>query len=80
MNGQHRLLARRTGVASLVLIACGGTAVSAETKQTATAGIAFRVGKIITMDEANTVVNNAVVLVKDGRVERPGSAVGCRRS
>ncbi|MCH7807749.1 MAG: hypothetical protein IIB60_00880, partial [Planctomycetes bacterium] len=31
---------------------------------------AFRVGKVITMDGADTVVNNAVVLVSDGKIER----------
>ncbi len=36
--------------------------------------LAFRVGKIVTMDVNDTVVNNAVLLVHDGRIERFESA------
>jgi len=35
-------------------------------------GLAVRVGKIITMDGEDRVINNAVVLVKDGKFERLG--------
>lgn len=34
--------------------------------------LAFRVGKVITMDAADRVVNNAVVLVSEGRIEAVG--------
>lgn len=36
------------------------------------ARLAFRVGKVLTMDRRGTVVNNAVVLVEDGRVKSVG--------
>ncbi len=32
--------------------------------------LAFRVGKVITMDPGDTVINNAVVLVSNGKIER----------
>ena len=34
--------------------------------------LAFLAGKVVTMDDDNTVVNNAVVLVRDGKIERVG--------
>ena len=36
--------------------------------------IAFRVGKVITMDDQERVINNAIVLVRDGKIERVGHA------
>ncbi|HID78383.1 MAG TPA: hypothetical protein EYP56_20630 [Planctomycetaceae bacterium] len=36
--------------------------------------LAFRVGKVITMDAEDRVLNRAVVLVSDGRIERVGTA------
>lgn len=36
--------------------------------------LALRVGKVITMDRKDTVVNNAVLLVRDGRIEKVGKA------
>jgi hypothetical protein len=36
--------------------------------------VAFVVGKVLTMDAADRVVNNAVVLVRDGRIEAVGKA------
>lgn len=36
-------------------------------------GTAYRVGKVITMDAGNTVINNALVLVKNGQFEYIGS-------
>ena len=35
---------------------------------------AFRVGKVVTMDADDTVINNAVVLVRDGRIAAVGKA------
>jgi imidazolonepropionase-like amidohydrolase len=37
-----------------------------------TAAMAFRVGKVVTMDAENTVINNAVVLIRHGKIERVG--------
>ncbi len=37
-------------------------------------GLALRVAKVVAMDDANTVVNDAVVLVKGGRIEAVGPA------
>jgi len=37
-------------------------------------GLAFRVGKIVTVNATNSVVNNAVLLVKDGLIEKVGKA------
>ncbi len=37
-------------------------------------GQAFRVGKIVTMDDEDRVINNATVLVKDGRIEALGKS------
>ena len=37
------------------------------------AGTAYRVGKVVTMDDADRVINNAVVLVKDGQIESVGA-------
>ena len=36
--------------------------------------LAFRVGKVITMNDRDEVVNNAVVLVRDGRIEKVARA------
>ncbi len=37
-------------------------------------GTAYRVGKVVTMDDGDTVINNAVVLVRDGLIEEVGRA------
>lgn len=37
-------------------------------------GMAFRVAKVVVMDEQDSVVNNAVVLVSDGKIEAIGPA------
>lgn len=71
-SGKRRWINRRCLVASaltvLVAIASAPTSVRAET----TGGIALRVGKVVTMDDEDRVVNNAVVLVRDGKFERIG--------
>lgn len=36
-------------------------------------GTAYRVGKLVTMDGSDRVINNATVLVADGKIERVGS-------
>ncbi len=36
--------------------------------------MAFRVGKVVTMDANNRVINNAVVLIADGKIQRLGTA------
>ncbi|MBN2474286.1 MAG: amidohydrolase family protein [Pirellulales bacterium] len=38
--------------------------------------LAFRVGKVVTMDPQNRVLNNAVVLVRNGKIEKVGPAEG----
>jgi len=38
------------------------------------AGMAFHVAKVVAMDDADTVINDAVVLVRDGRIEAVGPA------
>ena len=58
-------------VAVLVMLAALGNWPARAADQT-TAGLAFRVGKVVAMDDQNTVVNDAVVLVKDGRIEAVG--------
>jgi imidazolonepropionase-like amidohydrolase len=40
----------------------------------AASNLAFRVAKVISMDDAETVFNDAVVLVRDGKIERIGPA------
>lgn len=37
-------------------------------------GLALRVAKVVTMDDADTIINDAVVLVRDGKFERVGLA------
>jgi imidazolonepropionase-like amidohydrolase len=36
------------------------------------AGLAIRAGKVVTMDASDTVINNATVLIRDGKIERVG--------
>ncbi len=38
------------------------------------AGTAYRVGKVVTMDAGNSVINNAIVLERDGKIEKVGRA------
>lgn len=54
-----------------VVVFTFGVIVSAALGQEATA---YRVGKVLTMDADDRVVNNAVVIVKDGKIERVGRA------
>src|SRR5262245_49487265 len=39
-----------------------------------TTPLAFKVMKVVSVDDTNTVINDAVVLVKDGKIEAVGSA------
>lgn len=52
----------------------GAVCLSASAADTTPAaeGLAFRVGKVVTMDAADTVLNNAVVLVRAGKIEGVG--------
>ena len=69
-SGKRMWISRRCLAAGawtlLVAIALAPSSVRAET----TGGIALRVGKVVTMDDEDRVVNNAVVLVRDGKFER----------
>jgi len=38
------------------------------------AGLAFRVAKVVALDDTDTVINNAIVLVKGNRIESVGPA------
>ena len=63
--------------AATMLGAAGGLSAKAAdiTEQSAAApGLAFRVAKVVAMDDANTVINDAVVLVKENRIEAVGPA------
>ncbi|MCG3127146.1 MAG: Imidazolonepropionase [Phycisphaerae bacterium] len=42
------------------------------------AGVAYRVGKVITMDKSDAVINGAVVLVAGGKIEAVGPAASVR--
>jgi len=53
-------------------VASGVTATPARAADPA--GTAYRVGKVVTMDAADTVINNAVVLERDGKIEKVGRA------
>jgi len=63
----YRFSARWLVVLGVLL--CGVASDAAEPER-----LAFRVGKVVTMDQDDRVLNNAVVLVKDGKIERVGSA------
>lgn len=62
---------RRVVAGALACVLGAGPAVAGES---AAAGTAYRVGKVLTMDARDTVINNAVVLVKDGLIEAVGKA------
>jgi hypothetical protein len=57
------------------MFACGVVARAADvTDPSAAPGLAFRVAKLVAMDDADTVINDAVVLVKGARIEALGPA------
>ncbi len=76
-HSKRRVLhARNVRVASaLVLIGAVGAPIRAVWGDAGKGGdaLAFRVGKVLTMDDSDRVVNNATVLVRDGRIERVGA-------
>ena len=72
MTGSRPLRVWRACCAAMMVHVGVAPLVGADAEPSTATGVAFRVGKIITMDDANTVVNNAVVLVKDGRIEGLG--------
>lgn len=55
-----------------VLVALAMVAPVAGGERAESVGLAFRVAKVVTMDAQDTVINDAVVLVRDGRIERVG--------
>ena len=68
-----RLLAARHRFALSVLL-FSGTPTFAEEAGYTGGQVAIRAGKVLTMDAGDTVINNAVVLVKEGSIEHIGSA------
>jgi imidazolonepropionase-like amidohydrolase len=66
----------RFGMALCATVLAGGMmGYSADiADQAAPPGLALRVAKVVAMDDANTVVNDAVVLVKGNRIEAVGPA------
>lgn len=67
---------RRSLVRSLLIPLLAGVPLIARAQEEATVAppLAFRVGKVITMDDSDRVVNRAVVIVRDGRIEAVGRA------
>lgn len=55
---------------SALLLASAGA--QADERSDETSRLAVRAGKIVTMNDADAVINNAVVLVRDGKIERIG--------
>ncbi|MEW6252517.1 MAG: amidohydrolase family protein [Planctomycetota bacterium] len=78
----------RPAAAALVLIVCAQgsagersdaasadlTPAAAALEPWSTESLAFRVAKVVALDDQRTVLNDAVVLVKDGRIEKMGPA------
>ncbi len=63
----------RQWVIALAAVAFRALAISVPAiAEDAPALLAIRAGKVITMNDADAVVNNAVVLVRDGKIERIG--------
>ncbi len=63
----------RCWFAAGAVLAASATGVLAQ-HDAAPAVTAYRVGKVITMDDGDDVINNAVLLVKDGKVQQVGKA------
>lgn len=40
--------------------------------------LAFRIAKVVSMDERDTIINNALVLVKDGKIESVAQSAGAK--
>jgi imidazolonepropionase-like amidohydrolase len=58
----------------LAMTVAGGWADDLRGQAGESAGMALRVAKIVAMDDADTVINDAVVLVRDGQIEALGPA------
>lgn len=75
---RRRLAVRRFGLRLSVLVLCASFGLSAgasEKEQDAgasPAGMAFRVAKVVALDDSDTVINDAVVLVSAGEIEAVG--------
>ncbi len=84
----HRLFSDRPGnpnsvpphrvalglLAALMALAGARSAPGADPAATAPEPLALRVGKVVALDDADTVIDDAVVLVRDGRIEAVGPA------
>ncbi|RMF75020.1 MAG: hypothetical protein D6744_13935, partial [Planctomycetota bacterium] len=69
----------RLMLAQLIVAAVAGAAIAGDDpiyprRAGQPAQLAFRVAKVLVMDDANTVINNAVVIVRDGKIAAVGSA------
>ena len=62
----------------LALISCGLALWPVWSGAAESPGLAVRAGKLLTMDDDDTVINNAVVLMRDGRFEAVGPADAVR--
>ena len=71
--GGGRITALVFAVGLLLPAVQARTAPGGSSRDTST-GLAIRAGKVITMDADDTVVNNAVVLARDGKIERIGAS------
>lgn len=68
-----RLVAARRRIVLSLLILSVTPSFAGETGHTG-GRVAIRAGKVLTMDAGDTVINNAVVLVKEGKIEHIGPA------
>lgn len=64
-------LRRCAGLLGMMLVALAAPGVAGDKQPP---GLAFRVAKVVALDDNDTVINDAVVLVRDGKLERVGSA------
>ncbi len=75
MNADHAGLGKAWVIALVIAIHLGGALrVTAGETQGQSKRFAVRAGKVITMDDTDSVVNNAVILIRDGKIERVGEA------
>ncbi|MFV2066486.1 MAG: amidohydrolase family protein [Pirellulales bacterium] len=74
MFAMKRLPMNRGTVCSLLFSVLTVSALTARCAEGENTRFAFRVGKVLTMDAEDRVLNHAVVLVADGKIERLGLA------
>ncbi len=64
----------RAGALAIPLLTLCGFGFAAEPEPAAVPGLAFKVAKVVSMDDHDTVINNAILLVKAGKIEAIGPA------